>query len=65
MTGNVPASTSFDHKYYECFLNRYKTLIAITSCPHIIELSKTYIGKVGIKAAEKSLDGVKDYYAKD
>lgn len=36
MKGKEPESTGIDHNYYECFLNRYKTFIAITSCSHVI-----------------------------
>ncbi len=60
----MPASTDYDHKYYECFLNRYKTFIAINSCPHI-RVEQDLHRQVSIKPVERSMDGVFDYYAKD
>jgi|GEM_PF-2968636 hypothetical protein len=36
MIRNKPESTGVDHNYYEGFLNRYKTFIAITTCSHVI-----------------------------
>jgi hypothetical protein len=57
MKRNTSVSIDFVHKYYECFLNSYKTFITISNCLHIIEWSNIEICKASIYEAVRSMDG--------